>query len=360
MWKATDATRNLMLGLHLETPPPNEGVDPKLLVDIHAACMEDVLPNMHPSFNHSGVTDQQAAALRTWLPQTNQDAVLPLPKSTPTNTDFDNLKASWSSSVRPIQNLALVWAGMSGASEGDDLFTQYMDFGSTSSFPQNLITIPTTYLPVPPMVTPKAAYTISSSFDVVSVSFGPADRTAEFRTLLAVSPGSPLRSFTIDPVAHTFRWWVDYRPLTPDPDPYNNKSFIMVYRPIVTYQSYGAAADAIYGRPRTLRTTEITEINLNWADSLSFAEPRLDVNGRFIVSATFWDNDVTATVVASSAAQKTVSIDVRRESFVFSNVPAAPVKVALTVTWATRKYGVWAWHMAVQQVGGTLMIPAPD
>ena len=131
----------------------------------------------------------------------------------------------------------------------------------------------------------------------------------------------------------------------------------MVYRPIIAYTSYGANADPLYGNPRTLRITGQTELAVNWADGFTIWQPTPDINGSAIVSALYWDLNITTNVANLSKAQKVVSINVKRNMFAFK-VSETPLRVSLTVTWVFKKNGAWLWNMAVQEVDTTLVISA--
>ena len=348
MLQATENTSLLLMGLELSTPLPDEGTDPKLLVDLKTVTSE----GPHASFNSSTVSKQMENALQTWLPQTNPDAVLRAPQSPPTAADWQNLHDKWTAPTRPVKNLLASWATLAGAIEGDALFYRYMEFGSTSAVPPTLTNNLNSFYNAPPIVTP-SNYTALQSFNVVSVAWGAFDVTDIMREQLNTKSGA-FRMAT-----NTMNWQPDYSALG-HLDPGNPKSLITVYQPMISYPSYGESpdADVTYANARTVRVLEGELVSIPFNVTLDFAEVTLDKNGRAIVSASFYDRDVTANISALSAANEVLKIDVKREDFNFADVPMVR-GVALTVTWLTRKNGPWEWHMAAQEMGQVLVIGVP-
>ena len=149
-------------------PKPDQNSDPKMLIDIHSACMDDVHPR--PSINDSAVSNEESAALDVWLPRSS-------PPISPIS--MSDLKSSWSP-LRPMEGLMSTWATLSKATKEDDLFKQYMACGATSNYPTKILD----YISAMPFTAPAVGYALQPTFDVVFVPFSPGDRTAEFRNLL--------------------------------------------------------------------------------------------------------------------------------------------------------------------------------
>ena len=368
--QSSDSTSHLLMGLQFQTPLPDEGTDPKLFVDIHAACMEDVAPNNHPRFAASFISGEETAALSTWLPQTNADAVFPLPSAP---TDYQFLKNAWQAPIRPIYNLVSTWATLSGASEGDALYTTYATYGSTSSPPSSLIASIDTFYSTPPLYQPIADWTLNQDFDIISVSFGPEDAT-QAMTKYIPNPNPAYSQFTWDKAGHSFHWpRPDYGVLG-DQDPGHVKAWSIVYRPLVSYPSYGSTADAIPANARYAIGNENSPMNLSYGVDVNFTEPTLDANGRAIVCAAYHDKDATGLIASWSNLSAELEVQVGADtltlpaggtpnaptlgqSALFGGMPTDGTNVALAVTWVVRKNGVWVWQMKWQDMrGGTLKI----
>ena len=351
MLQATDNTSLLLMGLELSTPLPDEGTDPKLLVDLSTISQG----GPHASFNSSTVSKRMESALQTWLPQTNPNAVLRAPQTPPTAADWQSLHDKWTTPTRPVKNLLATWATLAGAMEGDSLFSRYMEFGSTSAVPPNLTSNLTSFYNAPPIVTPPD-YTVIQKYNIVSAAWGAFDVTDILRTHLDTVLGT-IKNY--DTATSTLTWQPDYSALG-HLDPGNPKSLIVVYQPMAAYRSYGGESDTdiSYANARTVRTVEGAPLSIPIHRALDFTEVALDEKGRAIVSASFWDRDVTANIAALSATNEVVRIDVNREVSKLPDVPTGR-GVALTVTWLTRKNGRWEWHMTAQEVGQVLVINAP-
>ena len=150
MLQATDNASLLLMELELSTPLPDEGTDPKLLVDLSTIGLE----GPHASFNSSTVSKHMENALQTWLPQTSPNAVFRAPQTPPTAADWQSLHDKWTAPTRPVENLLATWATLAGAIKGDTLFNRYMEFGSTSAVPPNLTYNLTSFYNAPPIVIP--------------------------------------------------------------------------------------------------------------------------------------------------------------------------------------------------------------
>jgi hypothetical protein len=179
---------------------------------------------------------------------------------------------------------------------------------------------------------------------IVSASYGNLDVTEKLANLLTTSLSAQNR-FSFTPNNALFGQ---------DPFPGQQKAVVVVYR--VTNTPSGQ--QKVYGPPQVYRGREGVAVTIDCGTAVqSYALPCPPSN-RFIIDATWFDQDVTSKVSALSDAASSAPLNVTVDSVELGPDPAPGTLKQLTITYSeVDSVGATRFYSSIGKDYGTMQIP---
>ena len=285
-------------------------------------------------------------AYELWLPSTDPDSLLSFPAEYSPEY-WQTAEEAWHNPSQSVPDLISRWCSICGANDGVKFTDKLTNFGTTSAPPASLIDQLPEINYLPPLYTPPHP---QYKFEVLSAFWNALDVTAKLQASAGGKTSDEPNTFSYTPV---------YTALG-DPDPFHEKALVITWRVGVSYPEYYDSKDAAMApvsesRPNSSLVTETKTLVLNYSKGLTFGDPLPDNNGRVILSATYYNQDVKDSVSKWSRSSPYLRIPVGRQ--LYKNPPDGDAHWSLVVLYMIITQNGPEYHTIAASDGNDLLIP---